>query len=267
MTLSETSDSLRDQRRDLAPQRRQRLQLLVESRRAVRLEELSAALGVSVATVRRDLDALNVVGSVRRVHGGAVAIEERPSELRFDLKATEAAEAKELIAAKAVQMIEPDSAIYLDSGSTVLALARLLHDWTELTVVTNSLPVANELLGRGPRLILIGGEVRNTSQAIVGPLTRLSLEHIHVDRAFMGTFGLSLHEGMTTTDPSEAYTKGLVLGRTREVVLLAHSDKMGIRSFVHVAGLERVDVLVTDQGMDDRTVKTLEGRGVRVVKA
>lgn len=253
--------------RDLPPQRRQRIRSIVESRRAARLEELSSSLGVSQATVRRDLDALAMEGRLRRVHGGAVALDERPSELHFDVKAVEAVEEKARIAARAIELLSPDDTVYLDSGSTVLAAARLLRGWDRLTVVTNSLPAAMELAGRGPRLIVIGGEFRATSQALVGPLTHLLLDALHVDRALVGTFAFSLEEGLTTTDPAEAYTKELVLGRSREVILLADSRKVGTRSFVSAGRLEAIDILVTDTGIDERVVRSLERRGLRVIKA
>lgn len=252
---------------DLAARRRQRLVALVESRGAARLDELSAALGVSQATVRRDLNAVSAAGQLRRVHGGAVATDQRIDEPHFEAKAGAVAAEKGRIAAAAVKLIAPDDTVYLDSGSTVLALARLLHGWTRLTVVTNSLPVANELVGRGPRLIIVGGELRATSRAIVGPLTRHLLDDLHVDRALMGTFALSLDDGLTTTDPAEAFTKELVLSRAREVILLADSTKMGTRSFVRAGRLAEIDVLVTDTGIDARTARTLGGRGVRVIAA
>ena len=253
--------------RDLAPQRRQRILSIVEARRAARLEELSAALGVSQATVRRDLDELAAEGKVRRVHGGVVAIADRPNEPHFDVKAVEAAEEKERIAARAVQLLSPDDTVYLDSGSTVLAAARLLRGRDRLTVVTNSLPAAMELAGHGPRLIMVGGELRERSQALVGPLTHSLLRSIHVDRALMGTYALSLEDGMTTTDPAEASTKEIVLGRAREVILLADSRKMGTRSLVSAGGLGAIDILVTDDRIDEAAVRDLEGRGIRVIKA
>jgi DeoR/GlpR family transcriptional regulator of sugar metabolism len=253
--------------RDLAPQRRQRIRSIVEARRGARLEELSVALGVSQATVRRDLDELEAEGRVRRVHGGVVAVDERPGEPHFEVKAAEAAEEKDRIAARAVAMLAPDETVYLDSGSTVLAAARLLRGWDRLTVVTNSLPAVVELAGHGPRLIVIGGEFRATSQALVGPLSQHLLENIHVDRAFIGSYAVSLDDGLTTTDPAEAFTKKLVLERATQVVLLADSRKMGTHSFVHAGRLEAVDVLVTDHGIDERTVRSLERRGITVIKA
>lgn len=252
---------------DLGERRRQRLVALVEARGSARLEELSSALGVSQATVRRDLDAVSTAGRLRRVHGGVVAIEQRLDEPQFDVKAGAAAVEKERIAAAAVKLLGPTDTVYLDSGSTVLALARLLHGWDRLTVVTNSLPVATELVGRGPRMIILGGELRATSRAMVGPLTRHLLDELHVDRAVMGTFALSLEDGLTTTDPSEAYTKELVLTRAREVILLADSSKLGGRSFVASGRLGDVDVLVTDTGIDQPTTRALARLGLRVITA
>jgi DeoR/GlpR family transcriptional regulator of sugar metabolism len=252
---------------DLADLRRQRLGAIVEARRAVRLDELTAALGVSQATVRRDLDELAAEGRLRRVHGGAVALDERAGEPRFEAKAATAAAEKARIAGRVVELLAPDDTIYLDSGSTVLAVARLLHGWSRLTVVTNSLPVAMELMGRGPRLIVIGGEVRATSQALVGPLTRSILDDLQVDRALMGTYALSLEDGLMTTDPSEAYTKELVLTRAREVIVLADAAKLSTRSLVRAGRLTDVDILVTDDRIDDRTVRVLERRHIRVIVA
>jgi len=101
----------------------------------------------------------------------------------------------------------------------------------------------------------------------IAHLTHHLLDSLHFDRALMGTFAFSFEEGLTTTDPAEAYTKELVMERTREVVLLADSRKVGTRSFVHAGRLEAVDVLVTDSSIDDRTARALERRGIKVIRA
>jgi DeoR/GlpR family transcriptional regulator of sugar metabolism len=253
--------------RELVPERRERLRQILRAEHIVRVERLIRQLGVSAATVRRDLDDLERAGEVRRVHGGAVSFESRLEEPLFDDKTSVAAKEKQRIAEAALKYIQPNDTIFLDGGSTVLALARLVRDRTQLTVVTNSLRAAIELAGRGPRLILIGGDLRRLSQTLVGPLTRLILRELHLDKAFMGTIGLSLEEGLTTTDPSEAYTKELVMEQAREVILLADSSKTRKVSFIRSGDLERVKVLITDHLLDRQFATRLRKRGIAVIRA
>jgi len=253
--------------KELAPRRLDNLRELIRGKGVIRIEEICSQLRVSPATVRRDLDQLEESGAIRRVHGGAVSVESRLEEALFDDKASIAAREKNRIAEAALQFIATGDTIYLDGGSTVLEFAQLLHDRTNLTVVTNSLRAAHELAGRGPRLILIGGELRRLSQTMVGPLTRCVLRELHVDKAFMGTLGLTLNEGLTTTDPGEAYTKELVMSRARQVILLADSGKAGKVAFARAGRLENVHVFSTDKGLDKNFAKELIKNGIKVIKA
>jgi len=257
---------LNGNQKELAPRRLDNLRELIRGKGVIRVEEICIQLRVSPATVRRDLDQLEESGAIRRVHGGAVSVESRLEEPLFDDKASIAAREKHHIAEAALQFVEPGDTIYLDGGSTVLEFAQLLHDRTNLTVVTNSLRAAHELAGRGPRLILIGGELRRLSQTMVGPLTRCVLRELHVDKAFMGTIGLSLKEGMTTTDPGEAYTKELVMSQARQVILLADSGKAGKVAFARAGGLENIHVLITDKQLDKHFAKELARRGIKLVR-
>lgn len=252
---------------DLAPKRLEHLRGILGQDRVVRVEELTQQLGVSSATVRRDLGELEKLGELRRVYGGAVSTGGRLDEPLFDDKASVAAAEKRRIAKAAVKYVRPHDTIYLDGGSTVLELARLLKDRSNVNIVTNSLRAAVELAGRGPRLILVGGELRRLAQTTVGPLTRFLVQELHVDKAFMGTIGLSLNDGLTTTDPAEAYTKELVMGRAREVFLLADSSKAHKVSFTRAGQLENIQVLITDKLFDRKIGKELKRRGIEVVRA
>src|SRR5208282_6599042 len=252
--------------KELAPRRLDNLRELIRGKGVIRVEEICSQLRVSPATVRRDLDQLEEAGSIRRVHGGAVSVDSRLEEPLFDDKASIAEREKYHIAQAALQFVEAGDTIYLDGGSTILELARLLHDRTNLTVVTNSLHAAHELAGRGPRLILIGGELRRLSQTMVGPLTRCILSELHLDKAFMGTIGLTLKEGMTTTDPGEAYTKELVMSQARQVILLADSGKAGKVAFARAGGLERIHTLITDKQLEKNFAKELARRGIKLVR-
>ena len=252
--------------KDLAAKRLDKLRGILGQDRVVRVEELSDQLAVSSATVRRDLGELEKLGELRRVYGGAVSTGGRLDEPLFDDKTGVAAAEKRRIAEAALEYVKPHDTIYLDGGSTVLELARLLKERSNINIVTNSLRAAVELAGRGPRLILVGGELRRLAQTTVGPLTRHMIQELHVDRAFMGTIGLSLNEGLTTTDPAEAYTKELVMEHAREVILLADSSKAHKVSFTRAGRLDKVRVLITDRQIDPKLAQELRKRGMEVVR-
>lgn len=249
--------------RDLVPERQKRVLEIVRQRNAVRVDELCEALSVSPATIRRDLEMLEAEGVLRRVHGGAVGDHTRLEEPLFDDKTRLAGEEKVRIARQAYSHVREGDTVYLDGGSTILELARLLRERTDITVVTNSLRAASELAVSGPRLILLGGEFRRRSQTIVGTLTRSLLETIYLDTAFMGTIGVT-EQGLTTTDPNEAYTKELVMTRAQKVVLLADSTKIGKVSFAHAGNPGDIGLMITDGGANPRFIKKLKKLGVAV---
>ena len=251
--------------KELAEARWRKLRNLLRERGILRVEELASELGVSAATVRRDLAALEAFGDLRRIHGGAVAAEGRDEEPLFDDKTSMAASEKQRIAEAALKLIRPRDIVYLDGGSTVLALARLLASQTQLTVVTNSLRVAQVFSSGGPRMILTGGECRLLSQTFVGPLTRAVLEQMHLDIAFMGTIGVSAAQGMTTTDPAEAFTKEQAMARASRTVLLADSTKFVKTSFVRFGTLANLSAVISDKQMPPAERKAFQRGGVETI--
>ena len=218
---------LNGNQKELAPRRLDNLRELIRGQGVIRIEEICRLLRVSPATVRRDLNQL-----------------ERPAAFGASTAARSASKAgwkSRCLTTRLRWPREKNIALPKQRCNSSKRATRFIStaaarcwnlrgccsDRTNLTVVTNSLRAAHELAGRGPRLILIGGELRRLSQTMVGPLTRFILQELHVDKAFMGTIGLTLKEGLTTTDPSEAYTKELVMSRARQVILLADSGKAG----------------------------------------
>jgi DeoR/GlpR family transcriptional regulator of sugar metabolism len=251
--------------KELAEARWRKLRGYLRERRILRVEELASELGVSAATVRRDLAALEASGDLRRIHGGAMAPEGRDEEPLFDDKTSMAAPEKQRIAEAALKLIRPRDTVYLDGGSTVLALARLLAAQTPLTVVTNSLRVAQVFSSGGPRMILTGGECRWLSQTFVGPLTRAVLEQMHLDIAFMGTIGVSAEAGLTTTDPAEAFTKEQAMARAARIILLADSSKFGKTSFVRFGTLSNLSAVISDKQMPPAQRKAFQRAGVETI--
>lgn len=249
----------------LAEVRLANIRKLLKEHGMIRVEELCKDLNVSAATVRRDLAELHSRGLAQRVHGGAVYIAGILDEPVFDDKTSIAGKQKQYIAKLALKLIKPNDSIFLDGGSTVLALARLLSDMPRLTIVTNSLRVASALSGSGPRVIVAGGELRRLSQTFVGAMTAPLLGELCLDKAFMGTIGLSEKEGLTTTDPGEAFTKKLVMSRASKTILLADSTKLGKVSFSRFGNITDIHTLVTDRNANSVFTKRLRKKGLNIL--
>ena len=230
------------------------------------IAELSSHLGVSEATVRRDLQALEEQRLVRRVHGGAEPVRRGAGELLFNEKTSLHASEKELIAERALDYIQDNDAIFLDGGSTVLALARKLHKRKNLTVVTNSLMAASELMESSHRLILLGGEFRARSRTLVGPLTSRVLESLSIHTAFLGTMGFTAEAGISTSDPNEAYTKELVMKRANQVILLADSSKLGAPSLAASGEISDIDLIITDENISGELADRLAKKHIEVIR-
>ncbi|WP_037574995.1 DeoR/GlpR family DNA-binding transcription regulator [Phaeacidiphilus oryzae] len=240
--------------------RRRQSAILAEIRTigSVRVAELSARYRVSEMTIRRDLAALARQGLVEKVHGGALLSGSgtgagRAVEPGFEAKSSWAPAAKEEIARAAAALAVPGSAVALSAGTTTRALARHLAGVPRLTVVTNSVRVAEALEeeagrrpeGDGATVVLTGG-VRTPSDALVGPIAELALHELHVDLLFTGCHGIDPSAGLTTPNLAEAETNRALVGCAGRVVAVADHSKWGVVSLSSFVSLSGVDTLVTD---------------------
>jgi DeoR/GlpR family transcriptional regulator of sugar metabolism len=233
-------------------------------RDAKSIEELALSLGVSTATVRRDLLSLENKGRVKRVHGGAMRSDMLICEPLFSEKRLIREEEKSLIAEKAASFVRDGEAIYLDGGSTVLGMCACLAGRKNLSIVTNSLMAASELMEDGHKLFIVGGRFRPLSRTIVGALTEKTLASMSFDKAFLGTIGIS-EEGISTTDPDEAYTKELVMRRSETVVLLADASKFGKRSLALSGGLSDIDVIISGRSPPANFAKLCKKTKIKII--
>lgn len=226
--------------------------------------DLAAQLGVTGETVRKDLIQLERSGLLRRVHGGAVPVEQLSYEPAVSAR-TELAAEKLRIARAALAQLPAHGSILIDAGSTTAQLAGMLPGDVELNVYTNTLPVALALVNR-PRLTVftLGGRLRSRTLAEVDDFAARALAEINVDVAFLGTSGISLDRGLTTADPAEAAVKRLMLGAARRRIFLADHSKIGLVRGSQHARIEDIDLLITDQGLGPRSRESLEAAGIRV---
>lgn len=245
--------------------------LLDEGRVAV--IELARRFKVTTETVRRDLDALEGTGALRRVHGGAVTVERAStSEPSIADRAHRRSAAKQAIGRRALDVLGDAfrGSIFLDAGTTTAAvadhlIARLSSTRGTAEVVTHSLTLAYALApAESVALSLIGGRVRGVTAAAVGADTVRVIEGLRPDVAFVGANGVSAGFGVSTPDPDEAAVKRAIVRAARRVVVVADTTKLGRELLVSFAALSEVDVLVTDAVPDAALAAALADAGTEV---
>ncbi|HEX6330492.1 MAG TPA: DeoR/GlpR family DNA-binding transcription regulator [Actinomycetota bacterium] len=250
-----------------AVERRQEIVSVIEAAGRGDVAELAERFGVTPETIRRDLTELERHRLVRRVHGGAISIDRFRAEPELTEREASMAAEKGAIAAASVAFVPERGSVLIDAGTTTMALARALPD-RELTVFTHSMPIGLEVVGRRSiQLYLVGGRVRARTLANVDDWALRQLVDLRVDVAFVGTNGLSVERGLSTPDPAEAAVKRAMCLGAQQTVVLADRTKLRSEAAVRFAGIDEVDVLVTDRGFPEADRREFEEAGVEVVAA
>ena len=234
----------------------------VQRERIVRVADLARMLGVSLMTVRRDIDALDAAGAVEKIHGGAkLPGGASTHEPGFELKVTQLKDEKMAIAHEAAAQVREGMAVGLSAGTTTWALAQLLSTGPRITVVTNSVRIADVFhqSSSSSTVILTGGE-RTPSDALVGPLATSSLKQLHLDVLFLGVHGVDADAGFTTPNVLEAETDRAFVAAARRVVVLADHTKWGTLGISTIAALEDADELISDDRLGSEARRVLGER-------
>ena len=257
--------------RDIRPRiRESRLRSIIEvidDNGAVGVENLAELLGVSTATIRRDLARLADQGVITRSHGGAMRADVG-LEVPISFRRGTAGAQKRRIAAAAATLIGEGAIVGITGGTTTIAVARALASVRKLTVVTNALNVGMELARhRNIRLVLTGGVCRTASFELSGPIAESTLSGYNLDVAFIGVDGIDADAGCTTHDDSEARANAALVKIARHTVIVADSSKIGRITFASICPIDLVDQLITDNEADPQAVSRLEATGLRVVLA
>jgi DeoR/GlpR family transcriptional regulator of sugar metabolism len=234
----------------------------------VSVAELSRDAGVSEMTVRRDLEALEREGLLRRIHGGAINAVSRSYEPPYALRAGRQSEAKARIGTVAAGLLSEGETAILDVGTTALELARALGKASALTVLTPSLRAAELLAGNAAlRVIVTGGIARPGELSLVGSLAERAFEELHCDMVFLGVGGIDADAGLTEFNLDDTRVKRAALASARRCVVLADATKLGKVAFAHICPLQRIDVLVTDSGAGEDALAPVREAGVEVLVA
>jgi len=245
----------------LARQRQARIVDEVRRRGGVRVSDLTTLLDVSDMTVRRDLEQLDRRGLLLKVHGGAVLAGRSAEEPGFEAKSVRERREKDALAGAAAALVRPGQALAVGAGTTTRELATVLARIPDITVVTNSVRVAEAFAptaaASGQTVVLTGG-VRTPSDALVGPLADAAIRSLHVDVLFLGVHGMDPGAGLTTPNLAEAETNRTFLAHAQKVIVVADHTKWRTVGLCTFGPLAAVDVLVTDDGIDQEARMALD---------
>jgi DeoR/GlpR family transcriptional regulator of sugar metabolism len=245
--------------------RRQQILSILEETGTLNVTELADRFGVSVVTIRKDLDDLGAEGLLERTFGGAVFTHRSRFNRSLLQRAQEHRQEKLAIAATALEYIKDGDTIILDSGTTTLALAQLLKAQIKsVFVITCSVPAALELSSGGYDILLLGGMVRNKSLALLGRETLRIIERYRADKAFLGSTGFTAEMGHSTPDPDDAQVKEAFIRIADETYVLVDSSKYGHNCLTSFVQLRDVRLTITDNRLPPAKAKTLQAEGAKL---
>ena len=256
------------QRECVPAERQEKILSYIRTHGSGQIKELSGRMGVSEATVRRDLDALAEAGCLERTHGGAIRLrDDLHAERRFEEKRTLMSEEKKRIAAAAARFIAPGDSVFLDSGSTSYYLGCEMSEIPDLTVFTYDLMVAYSIpLHPTSEMIVTGGVRRHGfNNVLLGDRAVDLLRGLRIDKVFLGADAVDMEFGVSNSTLSEAEIKAQAVRGGKTVYLMADHTKVGKCALAKVCGLESMDVVITDVGAAQRDLERLRERVGRVV--
>lgn len=232
----------------------------------VYVSKLSEKFDVTEETIRRDLEKLELQGIVTRSYGGAILNAEKTNEdIPFYKRSKTNIESKQYIAAKAVEFIKEGSTIVADCSSTVLETLKMIKNRNDVTVITNSVEVLQELNQSDLNIISTGGGVIQRSLSLQGPITQNTIKKYNVDIALVSCKGIDLEKGILDSNEAEAEIKRTMIKQSNKVVLLVDHSKYDKTSFVKLFDYENIDYIITDEEPKEEWMNLLHSYNIEVV--
>ncbi len=247
-------------------ERQQEILKLVNRAGRVTVAGLSQSFGVSQVTIRADLQALASQNRIVRTHGGAVSASLAP-ELSLALRLQQRVPQKNRIGIAAAELVSDGDAIFLDTSSTALAIARQLKSRHDLTIITNSLAVAQALLEvPGVTVVMPGGTLQRDTMSLVGTDGLALLQQFNIQKGFFGAHGLSMREGLTDVSAAEAQVKHRMARMSRQIIAVLDESKWGRVGLASFARLEELYCIITSKQAPEELVQSVRAAGINVIQ-
>ena len=251
-------------------ERRSKILQLLSVNNQVFVNELSNEFSVSEVTIRNDLEQLESKKLLIRARGGAMSVTHVVSyDQHLGEKHKLNMPEKTRIGKAAAQLIKDSDTVIIDSGTTTLEVVKNLSpSLSNITIITNALNIANQLVSNNEiNLIIPGGVLRKNSLSLIGPLAEKSFKNFYVDKVFLGVDGFDTTNGISTPNLEEAYLNQIMIDVAREVIVVADSSKFLRKSLAFICKLNRIDTVITDSGITEDDKKRLNDAGVKVIVA
>jgi DeoR/GlpR family transcriptional regulator of sugar metabolism len=219
-------------------------------------------------TIRRDLEEIESKTNISRIYGGAIyhVEEERKTELPTVARMKLMEDEKKRIAIKAAEMVGHDETIFLGSGTTTLHVARQLEDRNDITVISNSLIILNELATKSKmNLIVVGGFLRRSEYSIIGHLANEMIKDLHVDKLIIGMRGIHSRFGLTSNHPQELLTDRMLMGISQDIIIVADHTKIGHVAASRTAQLKPPLTIITTENASPEIVDSIRNKGISVI--
>ncbi len=233
----------------------------------ITVTQLSDKFQVSEVTIRKDLNELKKRNLLTRIRGGAIRLPETNMEIDIAIKEKQlfAFKEKRAIGRLAASLIQENETVILDSGTTTLEIAKNLHHLNSLTIVTNAINIAIELSNYNRfTVILLGGHLRKSSLSTVGPLTESTLKIFYCDKLFLGVDSFNLEKGVSTPNIEEANINQTMMSMVKKTIAVFDSSKFNKRSFTFIAPVNKINTIVTDEGIDSEMKSQLKKMNIEL---
>ena len=237
---------------------------IVNSHKRIPVSQLAELTGVSGVTIRHDLNFLEKEGYLKRVHGAAIAMTSDDIDTRLEV----CYEVKQALANRAAELVEPQESVLIEGGSANALLAKVLAERGDTTIITASSYIAHQIRNTSANIILLGGVFQHQGESLVGPLTKLCLDHLNFSTAFLGVDGFDAHSGFTSRDLMRAEIANHIIKKCNRNIIITDSSKFGKIHAARIAdNIHDISILITDQDAPGDAINLIYQNGVEVIYA
>ena len=240
---------------------------LLKTNDILKLKDLTDKFNISIETLRRDLSVLEKQGKIQKIYGGIRLAETYSGEPLIQNRMESKLNIKESIGKKCSEFIIEGDCIFLDSGSTTYHIAKNIKNIKNLLVITNSIPIINELINTDVEVIIVGGKLRHNENSIVSYDYLFNFESLNISKSFICAGGVTVEKGISDYNMEEAITRKNILEISNEVFVAADSSKVGRDVPINICGIDKVNYLITDEAIDDSAAHSFENSSCQLIIA